>query len=91
MQNIDINKATELLVQLAKEHYYGDAIVELIPDIAQVFNENEQLNQTMSSILGRHHPHYPKWEDLAPEDQASIDHFFEYLYFTSPSFLGEAP
>lgn len=91
---LDVTIGCNILVQLARKHYYANGIVSIIPDIVHLINENEQLHKTMCHIMKQidrtKNPDIT-WSQLKDADMEVIDNFFDYLYFTSPQFLKEAP
>jgi hypothetical protein len=91
--NLDLVTGTDILTQLAREHYYASVIVSIIPEIAHLINENEQLHKTMVNILKQinfDETHSVTWSQLEDDEMEVIDNFFDYLYFTSTTFLEEA-
>ena len=90
--NLDLTTGTEILTQLAREHYYASVIVGIIPEIAHLINDSEQLHRIMGNIVKQidfDETHSVTWSLLEEDEMEVIDNFFDYLYFTSPKFLEE--
>jgi hypothetical protein len=89
---LDLTISSEILTQLAQQHYYAKDILGTIPGIMHLVNENEQLHSTIIHILNQidfSKSHSVKWSQLGQNEKNVIDNFFDYLYFTSPQFLKE--
>lgn len=92
--NLDLNTGTEILTQLAREHYYASVIVSIIPEIAHLINDNEQLHKIMVNIVKQidfDETLSVTWSQLNEDEREVIGNFFDYLYFTSTQFLEETP
>lgn len=90
--NLDLITGTEILTQLAREHYYASVIVSIIPEIAHLINDNNQLNKIMVNIVKQvnlDETYSVSLSQLDEDEREVIDNFFDYLYFTSAQFLEE--
>lgn len=92
--SLDLITSSDILMQLAKKHYYAKVIVGIIPDVVHLINENELLHKTMRHILSQINTDTDisiSWSQLDKNEKEVINNFFDYLYFTSEQFLKEAP
>ncbi|KTC85511.1 hypothetical protein [Legionella brunensis] len=83
----------DMLTQLAPQHYYGQQVINLIPELSCFIAENYQLQQTLTDVAEKTNFQSNQqldWPQLNKNEKDIINSFFDYLYFTSPQFLKDA-
>lgn len=89
-QQIDETLASELLTQLLVYSSYADELMSSIPNIVHLVNKNRQLNLVINNIIEKNdfvNAYTLNKSHIDKRDLRIIQDFFEYLYFTSNTFL----
>lgn len=90
MEILDIEVVRDILLILAVNSKYAPEIINDIPSIAFLANENESLNKALKKIIDNTHDQQSHTISLCKDNKDAIElihNFFEYIYFTSSHFL----